>query len=124
MSNLLIIDGVEYDVPIISFKRTANVLDKYAERTEDGTLWREVIGTYYNYTLNIGIVHDKALYNRLFEVLSDPVDYHWIELPDDHVAFQAYASSVQDELLRLEKDGALYRGLTFRFTARIPRKKP
>lgn len=124
MSNLLIIDGIEYDVPIIKLQRNANILDKYAERTEDGVLHREPIGTYYNYTLNIGVVHDKILYNRLWDVFSAPVTHHIVELPHDHVSFAAYISSVSDEVVRLENDGALYKGLTARFTAMIPARKP
>ena len=38
------IDGISYDVPLVSIKRTAEFLDKYAERTEDGDLKRELIG--------------------------------------------------------------------------------
>ena len=41
------IDGVYFDVPFLSIKRTADFLDKYAERTEDGDLKRELIGVYF-----------------------------------------------------------------------------
>ena len=54
------IDGVEFLIPLLSIKRTADALDKYAERTEDGDLKREVIGVYYNYQLSVGTVDDDA----------------------------------------------------------------
>ena len=122
MSKYLIIDGVEYPVQIAELKRRANILDKYAYRSEDGILHREVIGTYYNYDLKVGIEHNKALYNQLFEVLSDPVDCHQVCLPHDGVSYKAYCSSVEDTVLRIENDGTLFKGLSCKFTAMEPRK--
>ena len=124
MSKYLIIDGVEYQVALVEVKRRADILDKYAYRSEDGILHREVIGTYYNYDLQIGITHNKELYNTLFEVLSDPVPSHLIILPHDGVQYEAYCSSVNDAVLRIEEDGALFKGLSCKFTAMKPRKVP
>ena len=50
----IVIDGTTYDIPILSIKRKAEFLDKYAERTEDGILHRELIGVYFNYELQFG----------------------------------------------------------------------
>jgi hypothetical protein len=124
MSKFLIIDTVIYQVPILQLKRKANILDKYAYRSEDGVLHREVIGTFYNYSLKIGIVNDTALYNRLFDVLSAPVVSHSVELPHDHISFKGYFSSVEDEVLRLTDDGAVYKELTCNLTAMVPRRRP
>lgn len=119
----IIIDGVSYDVAITSLKRKADILDKSAYRSEDGELHREVIGTFYNYTLAIGVYNNDALYNTLFEVLSEPVAYHRVVLPHDNVAFNGYFSSVQDEVVRLTEDGAHFRGLTCNLIAKSPRKR-
>lgn len=119
----IIIDDVEYDVAITSLKRKADILDKSAYRSEDGELHREVIGTYYNYTLAIGVYNNDALYNRLFEVLSEPVAYHKVILPHDNVEFNGYFSSIQDEVVRLTTDGAKFKGLTCNLIAKSPRKR-
>lgn len=119
----IIIDGVEYDVAITSLKRKADILDKSAYRSEDGELHREVIGTYYNYTLAIGVHNNDTLYNTLFEVLSEPVAYHQVILPHDNISFKGYFSSVQDEVVRLTKDGAKFKGLTCNLIAKSPRKR-
>ena len=124
MSKYLIIDGVEYKVHIAELKRRADILDKYAYRSEDGVLHREVIGTYINYELQIGVEYDKALYNTLFNVLSAPVDYHSVSIPSDDITFDGYFSSISDTVLRIEEDGALYKGLSCKFTAMIPRRTP
>lgn len=122
MLDNIIIDGVSYNVPIIELKRKADILDKYAYRTEDGILHREVIGTYYNYSLKIGVVNDAELYNTLFEVLSAPVASHNVTLPNDGVSFAGYFSSVQDDVRRLTETGAVYRGLSCNLTAMKPRR--
>lgn len=120
----IIIDGTSYDVAITSLKRTADVLDKYAYRDENGDLHREVIGTYYNYTLSIGVINNDELYNKLFDVLAEPVAYHVVTLPHDNYKFEGYFSSVADEVARLTPSGAHFKGLTCKLIARLPRKRP
>lgn len=122
VSRYIEIDGTTYAVPIVSLKRRADILDKYAYRSEDGVLHREVIGTYHNFTLQIGTIDDADLYETLFDVLSAPVEYHTVSLPHDSVSFKGYFSSVQDEVHRLTEDGATYRGLSCNLTAMKPRR--
>ena len=43
MGKYLVVDGVEYKVGVLSMKRKGDILDKTANRTEDGDLHREVI---------------------------------------------------------------------------------
>ncbi len=52
------IDGVFFDIPMVSLKRNADFLHKYAERNEEGELLAEMIGVYYNYTLTAGTSSD------------------------------------------------------------------
>ena len=75
------IDGVEYKVPIIKMERKGDILDFTAKRLQNGGLKRDIIGTYYNFSLEIGIVNDQELYDRLWWVLTAPVASHQIQLP-------------------------------------------
>lgn len=125
MSKYLTIDGVEYPVAITQMKRRADILDKYAYRSEDGELHREVIGTYHNYDLQIGVPrNNRNLYNALFDVLSEPTAYHEVILPNDNIQFKAYFSSVQDQVLIVDDEGTTYRGLSCKCTAKSPRRRP
>lgn len=125
MAKVIIIDDKPYSVRITELKRTADILDKYAERTEDGELHREVIGTYYNYQLKIGVrAGERSLYNELFDVLSAPVDCHDVELPHDHVKFKGYFSSISDNIRLVDDDGFDCNGLTCKLTAMKPRRTP
>lgn len=117
------IDGVSYRVRIVELKRKADILDKYAERSEDGVLHREVIGTYHNYSLKIGVTNDLDLYNTLFDVLSAPVESHIVVLPHDHVQFEGYFSSVTDNIDKITNEGTRYKDLTCNLTAMQPRRR-
>lgn len=122
------IDGIYFDIPMVSLKRTADVLDKYAERTEDGELHREIIGVYYNYTLNAGSSNafGDDDYERLWDKLTEPVPFHEISLPvkNGSYTFTGYISSVSDEYMKIEEDDADFKGLTCRFIAKRPARVP
>ena len=117
MGKYIVIDGTQYPVRITELKRKADILDKYAERSEDGELHREVIGTFYNYTLTIGVINDPDLYESLWWTLTAPVASHWIELPHDHVRFEGYFGSCKDNIHLITKDGYSARGLSFNLVA-------
>ena len=38
---MIIVDGVTFNIPIVSLKRNGQFLDKYAKRTEDGNMNRK-----------------------------------------------------------------------------------
>lgn len=116
------IDGTTYNVPVESLKRTADFLDKYTERTEDGVLRRELIGVYFNYKLTFGFTTDRAEYARLWEKLTEPEEFHTVIVPDEggDYIFSAYFKDVGDELL-LQRTGANYFShLTVNFIAQAP----
>ena len=122
-SKKLIIDGREFNVPIIQLKRKADILDLEATRTSDGVLHRQVIGTYYNYTLNIGQCRNPQEYTDLWWVLSEPVASHRISLPHDCIEFDGYFGSVQDEVFYIYDDnGRRYKakGLSCNIVAMRP----
>lgn len=123
MSKYLIIDGVEYPVGILELKRKGDILDKTANRTEDGDLHREVIGTYYNYTMTIRPGNDTEMYNRLFDVLTEPVPYHEVQLPNETAPVKMYFGSVQDEIKVIAEDGTVfYKNLTCNLVCKQPRR--
>ena len=119
----LIIDGVSYDIPIIELPRSADILDKVAERTEDGGLYREVLGTYINYQgVVFGTLDDPDTYDALFDILIQPVPSHTITLPinNKYASFTGYISSVKDTVNRVLDDGTLFKALSCNFTATNP----
>ena len=119
---MLYIDGIGYKIDVLSVKRTADFLDKYAERTENGDLERELIGVYFNYKLQLGPGIDRTEYARMWDKLTEPVEFHEVTVPDEDgdYTFTAYFSNVADELLRKVAEKNYWKNLTVNFIAKKP----
>jgi hypothetical protein len=119
---VIIVDGNTYDVPVISLRRTADVLDKSAFRTEDGTLHRELIGVYYNYQLQFGRTLNVSEYAAFWNKITEAVPFHEVTVPDEsgNYTFTAYVANVSDELVKSTNAANFWRNLTVNFIAKAP----
>lgn len=119
---MITIDGETFNVPVLSIKRKADVLDKYAERANNGKLHREIIGVYFNYKLQFGFTPDTEEYARLWDKLTEPEEFHTVTVPDESgdYTFTAYFSNVSDDILKEAATKNYWKNLTVNFTARIP----
>lgn len=121
-SDFLTIDGNRYNIKVkVGIKRSADFLDKYANRTDDGDLKRELIGVYFNYS-NINFDKQRESnydeYNRLYNKLTEAEEFHNINIAG--VEFKAYFSNVSDEMYRFKDGKPYYKSLTVNFTAKKP----
>jgi len=124
----IMIDGIFFDIPMVSLKRTGDFLHKYAERNEAGTLMAELIGVYYNYTLTVGTSSDfgETDYEAFWDKMTEPVEFHEISIPtkDGYYTFMGYISSVSDEYKKILDNEAEFTGFTCKFTAQSPARTP
>lgn len=124
----IIIDGIFFDIPMVSLKRNANFLDKYAERVEAGDLERELIGVYYNYTLTVGTSSDfgDTDYDEFWDKMTEPVEFHDISVPvkKGYYTFRGYISSVSDEYEKILDKDVMFKSFTCKFTAKSPARTP
>lgn len=122
------IDGTHFDIPMVSLKRSADFLDKYAERTEDGDLKRELIGVYYNYTLTVGDsdAFGETDYDAFWDKMTEPVEFHEISIPtkSGYYTFTGYISSVSDEYKKILDNESEFKSFTCKFTAKQPSRTP
>lgn len=121
------IDGYDINIPLISLKRKGDFLDKYAERTADGILHRELIGVYINYQLEFGSSLNTADYQQLWDLLTEPKEFHNIEIPDEtsgSLIYQAYFSNVSDEFVKISGTSRMFTGLKVNFIAKSPLRTP
>lgn len=123
-SKFIIIDGQRYDIRVkTGIKRSADFLDRYAVRTEDGNLNRSLIGVFYNYS---NIQFEKQTddnyteYNRLYNKLTEPTEFHTINIGG--FQFTAYFNSISDEIYYYNPDTerAYFTNLVVNFTAKQP----
>lgn len=120
---MITVDGTTYDVPILSLEETCDFLDKYAERTEDGKLHRELIGVYFNQRIQFGQPTNKEDYTALWSKLTEPVEFHTVTVPDtDGVdfTFKAYVSNVKRALKVWKENRTDWTSMTVNFTAQEP----
>lgn len=121
-SNFLVIDGEVYNVPVLTgVKRNADFLDKYAERTDDGDIQRELIGVYFNYRSIKFVKQTDSNYNeyvRLYNKLTEPEEFHDVTIANQ--SFRAYFSNVTDDMYLFKNNRPYYRNLTVNFTAKMP----
>jgi len=125
---MIVIDGISYNIPVISIARKAEFLDKYAERTEDGVLQRELIGVYFNYQLQFApAANDSEAeeYSRLWNKLTEPQEFHNVTVPDESgdYTFEAYFSNVGDEVFKIRGRKNYFKNLTVNFIAKSPARK-
>ena len=124
------VDGVSYPgVHVASLRRSFAVLDgPNAGRMMDGSLRRDVIGTYYNYALELySDFSSPEQYDALYEALSAPVDSHDVVFPygQENLSFLAYIANGEDELPKIYRDGLQkWDHLSLNFVAMEPQRRP
>jgi nucleoid-associated protein YejK len=124
---MIVIDGTTYNVPVIALDETCDFLDKYAERTEDGKLHRELIGCYFNQKIQFGSPTDTAALAALWNKLTEPVEFHTVTVPDEDgvdFTFTAYFSNVKRTLRKHTDAKTFWKSLTVNFTAQSPARTP
>lgn len=98
----MVIDGETFNVGIIKVTRTARVETKELGTTLDGRIHRAALGTYFDYKVNISTKRcNVAEYDRLYEVLTDPIAEHEVTLPygQDSITFIASISISNDSII-------------------------
>lgn len=114
------IDGNEFNVFVTDLQRSFQVLDgENAGRALDGSMTRDIVGTYYNYTMQIdGSRMTREEYDTLYEILSSPSDSHKIVVPygQTTLTFNAYVTAGTDKL-RMMNGHNYWSGLSIQFIA-------
>lgn len=126
---MLEIDGIEYGAIVTALTRSFEVVDgENAGRTLDGNMHRDLIGTYYNYSVTVMTDRmTQAKYNQLYEVISSPTESHDIVVAygNETLTFKAYITQGTDDLLRQYSETNRYWGnLSFNFIAMKPQRRP
>lgn len=127
MDYIFTIDGVGYNVGVVSIHRTANIKDgPNADNALSGKRWRDVQGTFYDYTMEISADGmSREDYDSMYEVLSAPVDSHVLVAPygQTTISFTAYIEVVEDDVLYMD-DGTAWGNLTVNLYAQEAKRKP
>lgn len=124
--NIFKLDNTYYNVriPEKGIKRSGQVLDgDGSKRYQSGTMERDIIGTYYNYTIELDTSELSTTdYDLLYEAVTAPVAYHSIQVPygQTTLAFNAYITSAEDTLINRTNSTNKWGGLSLKFIAVSP----
>lgn len=118
------IDGDTFDVDIVAIDMAADMLDKFAERTADGVLHRELIGVYYNFGITFASGYSNPTeYARLWRKLAEPVEFHEVTLWDEAGEYTqvGYFAETKHSISKLKNGVPYWKSLSTSFIAKSPR---
>lgn len=121
---MITIDDIEYNVPITKLIAAADMLDKYAKRTPDGVLHRELIGVYDNYDIEFAIsTRNSQAYADLWWKLTEPVPWHTVTFPTvlGERSIEGYFANTQHAALKIKNGVPYWKGLSTSFVSRSKR---
>lgn len=123
------IDGRYFNVfiPQNGIERNFAIVDtNEAGRVLTGSMERDIVGTFYNYTIKLDTSFlSFSEYDELYEILSAPDEYHTIKVPyaQSTLEFHAYVTQGKDVINRIDKDGTIHwKQLSVNFIAMDPER--
>lgn len=127
LSYPLVLDGVTYStLHVVGLTRNFAVLDtELSGRNTAGAMSRDIVGTYYNYTMEIEADPGaRADYDSFYWVISAPVESHTLTVPfgQTTLTFRAYITQGQDNLALMEPAANRWTNLQVSFIAMAPQR--
>lgn len=127
---VFLLDGKEYHVHVEELERSFSVTDTdQSGRMLDYSMYRDIIGTFYNYTMKVyPDISDLDSYDDFYDAVSDPgYESHEMTFPynQETLTFQAYVTQGKDKLMKRGAHNiwALKDGLSLTFTAMEPQRR-
>lgn len=124
-NGVFVIDGVDLRLWVSELTRSFAVTDsENSGRLQNHKMHRDIIGTFYNYTLKID--PDKSSrtdYDVFYEIITAPVESHKLIFPygQSMLEFEAYVTSGSDNLKIGDENE--WSGLSINFTAIEPQRR-
>lgn len=129
--NGLTVDGTNYHVRVVfkSLKRSFSITEgPNSGKAINARAIRDVLGTQYTYSMNVEPLStglsDQEEYDRFYQVITAPVDYHTVEMPygQTTIVFDAQIISGEDEYLGKRNGHDWWGGLTVSFVPMQPQR--
>jgi len=123
-----LLDGVAYNVSVTGLKRSFSVLDTdNSGRTQDGEMYRDIIGTFYNYEMTVRQRgDDRAALDAFWDAISQPAASHVCTFPYGQTTLtqRMYVTGGEQPIKLLQPDKTHWGELTVKFIAMAPRVTP
>ena len=127
-SQPFLLDGKAYNLRVSKLTRKFSVLDTgKSGRTQNGTMYRDVIGTYYNYSMTVERCgQDYEALDAFWEAISQPEKSHVCVFPynQETLSQQMYITSGEQTLLSRTEKRTMWGEITLSFIAMTPKVVP
>lgn len=121
-------DGIAYNVHVSELTRKFSVQDtENAGRTQNGDMYREIIGTFYNYAMTVEPVgNDEQAMDDFWEAISQPKKSHVCEFPYNQQTLtqKMYITSGEQKLISMDGKGSHWGAIQVSCIAMTARVKP
>lgn len=128
MITQFLMDGIAYNVQVISLKRTFEIKEGITARaTQSGAIYRNLLGTYYNYTITVRERGgDREAFDAFWDAVSQPVASHDCVFPYNQstIKQRMYVKNGSQQIIRLHENGADWHDITVQFIAQTPKVVP
>lgn len=125
MITQFLIDGISYNVQVMALTRFFDVKDAIrASETQNGNIYRDPIGTYYNYSMTVREKNgDRESFDAFWEAISQPKASHVCVFPYNQstITQRMFVTSGSQGIQQLYQDGAQWKDITIQFTAQAPK---
>lgn len=126
--NVFLMDGTAYNVHVTDLVRKFSVLDTdKSGRTMDGEMYRDPIGTFYNYTMTVSPRDgDTEAMDAFWEAVSQPKKYHNCTFPYNQATLtqKMYVTSGEQGVRRITEGRTHWGEITVNFIAMSPKVTP
>ena len=128
MIQQFLIDGKSYHVQVMALSRSFEVKDAVSPSvTQNGNIYRNPIGTYYNYSLTVREKDgDREAFDAFWEAISSPVESHVCVFPYNQgtITQRMYVTAGSQEIRKLYANGAEWKDITIQYIAQAPKVMP
>lgn len=122
---VFLMDGVAYNVSVTALTRKFSVMDTdKSGRTQNGQMYRDIVGTFYNYTMTVAERNgDAASLESFWAAISDPTKAsHICAFPygQKTITQEMYVTSGDQALKLMQKDKNHWGEISVNFIAMKP----
>lgn len=125
MITQFILDGETYNVQVMSLKRSFEIKEAIAAKiTQNGGIYRDLVGTYYNYTITVREKNgDREALDAFWEAVSKPKTSHDCTFPYNQSVLtqRMYVKTGSQDIDLLYEGGVYWRDITIQFFAKEPK---
>ena len=123
-----LLDGLAYNVRVTKLTRKFSVLDTdKTGRTQNGEMYRDIIGTFYNYSMTVEQRGDDATaMDEFWEAISKPKTSHVCVFPygQETLTQKMYITSGEQDVVTVGRDSTEWGELSLNFIAMSPKVVP